>query len=789
MPGFLVGRGEVGFQRAIRVISVAVFATLLSGPLGAQLRVSPAELTLDRPDTLAQLAVIAGSPATFRSLDPSVAAVDANGVVEARGAGKTRIVVTAGETLEVPVRVEGADVPISFRSGIMPILTKAGCNSVACHSKKGGENGFYLSFFGSDPRGDYETIAHSSKGRRVSPAQPDGSLMLLKATGVMPHGGSVKIEHGGAWYRRIHRWIAGGAGYGDEGPPERIEVEPAEMVLDFHARRQLRVTAVGGDGKRRCVTVEAEYESNVAPIAEVDASGRIEAGESPGEATILVRYLGKVAVCRVTLPQPNVRFERPPEHNFIDRLVWDKLQRLGVAPSEPADDATFLRRAYLDTIGTLPTADEARAFLKNPDRAALVDALLAREEYALYWAMRWSDLLRVDTTRIGTPTTVAVVRWLRRQFRENVRYDDFVRSILTARGRSDAEGPAAAFHALGGPQEPPGDLGAKVSQLFLGVRIDCAKCHPHPSENWTPRDYTAFGGFFTGVTLKDTTIVPGPGNDLEKVPTAALGAPAAKLDGVRDRRAALADWITAPDNPTFARLIANRLWAHYFGQGLIEPVDDLRSTNPAGNEPLLDALAKHLRDLDYDLKAFTRTLLASRVYALSAVPNESNRRDRQNFSHAAPKPVPAEVLLDAISRATGVPERFNGWPEGYRAVDMWDNRMPSYFFEIFGRPKRLSVCACERGTEPSIAQALYLMNSPEVAAKISHRRGLARTLADSEQPPREIVDTLYLTALSRFPTDEERGIFLDLFDRIDRRRATEDTLWTVMNTKRFIYVH
>ena len=790
------------------------FTAMSAGSLAAEIRVSPAAVALDRPDVSLQLVVSADSAdgrvvdrthkAEYRSLDPAVAVVDAHGVVLPRGDGTTRIVVSCGEEgrVVVPVSVEGfaSPLPVSFREEILPILTKAGCNSVACHAKKGGENGFYLSFFGSDPLGDYEAIALFGRGRRVSPASPESSLFLLKAAGIQPHGGGKKLEPGSPWYRRIRRWISEGVRFEGEAAPRlaRIEVEPREAVLSFRGTQQLRVTAVDVDGERRCVTVEAEYESNSPPIADVDRAGRIDAGKVPGEATILVRYLGQVVVCRVTIPQAGVRFERPPERNFVDRLVWDKLQRLGIVPSELADDSAFLRRVSLDTTGALPTAGDSRAFLEDSSadkRRRLIDALLGKEEYAAYWAMRWGDLLRVDTARVGTPTAVAVMRWLRRQFRENEPYDGFVRAILTARGSTAAEGPAAVLHALGGPKEPAGDLGAKVSQLFLGVRIDCAKCHPHPSEKWKPRDYFAFGGFFTGISRKGATIFAGPGKDLkeprtkEAVPTAALGGAPVDFGDSRDRREVLADWITGPDNPFFARLIVNRLWAHYFGRGLFEPVDDQRSTNPATNEPLLHALADHLRELDYDLKAFTRTLLLSRVYALGSIPNETNGRDQQNFSHAIAKPMPAEVLLDAISQVTGVPEAFNGWPPGYRAVEVWDNRMPSYFFEIFGRPKRLSVCECERGAEPSIAQALFLMNSPEVAKKIRHRRGLARSLANSKKSPREIIAELCLATLSRFPTPSEQKLFLEVFDDVDRRRATEDVLWTLLNTKRFLFVY
>jgi hypothetical protein len=564
--------------------------------------------------------------------------------------------------------------------------------------------------------------------------------------------------------------------------------------------------------------------------------------------------MGNVAVCRVTLPRAGVTVTRPAETNFIDRLVWDKLQRLGIPPSSVCDDATFLRRAYLDVIGTLPTADEAKAFLAEcnqergsvkpqtlslkpqalgvegdarkarpagisasslkaqrltleasrtvipalESRAKLIQKLLDRPEYADYWTMRWADILRVDKDAITPQGAVAMTRWLRRQFAENRPYDQFVREILTARGDTAAEGPASFYKVL----DKPDVASRSISQVFLGTRIECAQCHHHPAERWSQDDYYALAGFFTGLGRKklpsgDDAIFPKPGTDLKHprtekiVPTHALGAPAADFSQVADRRAVLADWMLAPDNPFFARSIVNRLWAHYFGRGLVEPIDDLRATNPATNEPLLAALAQHLRDLKYDLKAFTRTLLASRAYQLSSAALPLNRTDEQNFSHAMEKSLPAEVLLDAISQVTGVPEKFNGWPEGYRAVQVWDNRMPSYFFRIFGRPVRASVCECERSSEPSIAQALHLMNSPEITEKLRARAGTVRRLAASPLPPAELVDELYLSTLSRYPREKERAALLALFQGpgTSRAEAVEDALWSLLNTKEFTFNH
>lgn len=499
----------------------------------------------------------------------------------------------------------------------------------------------------------------------------------------------------------------------------------------------MRVTGLTADGRNRCVTAESEFQSNNGAIAEVSATGRITATDVPGEAGILVRYRGHVTVCRLTRPQTMREFVRPPERNFIDGLVWDKLDQLGLAASPLTDDATFLRRTYLDVIGTLPTTAETRTFLADSDpekRRRLIETLLDHPAYADYWTQRWSDLLQVDKDVITPQGAVAFTRWIHRQLERNTPADEFVRSILTAEGSTLAESPAGFFQV----QKDPEKLAGSVSQLFLGVRIECAQCHHHPFERRDQQDYFAFAGFFTGVTrqpnpLGGVKILESIGKDLphprtgEPAPAAGLGAAPADFGDGSLRRPILARWLTSPDNPYFARTLANRLWAHYVGRGLVEPIDDLRATNPASNEPLLSALAAHLVAVKFDVKAFSTTLLDSRVYQLASTIEGANAADEQNNSHAAWKPLPAEVLLDAISQATGVPEQFNGWPVGYRAIEIWDNKLPSDFLEVFGRPARQSVCACERGVEPSMAQALHLMNAETTDAKITARSGRCPT--------------------------------------------------------------
>jgi hypothetical protein len=790
---------------------VLLLSLVASGLRADTLLVSPSAIMLDYPEATQQVLVRGKAKATdlthaatYQILDSKVAEVNSAGLVQPRGEGKTTLLIRhGGDEAKIAVEVSGlaAPAPVDFETQIMPLLSKNGCNMGGCHGKSGGRGGFALSVFGFDSLGDYASIVKDGRGRRLFPAAPEASLLLRKATGTISHGGGKRLTPGTLHYQRFARWITEGARYGqDTASITAIEVEPREQILAFGGTQQLRVTAIDADGKRRCVTLDAEYDSNAGSIARADEQGLVRANNIPGQAAILVRFLGHVTQCRVVIPRTDTAFKRPPENNFIDKHAWDNLQRLGIAPAGLADDATFLRRVYLDAIGTLPTVAEARAFLtdKSPDkRAKLIDQLLTRPEYADYWAMRWSDLLRVDRDEVTPAGAVAMSRWLRKQLADNTPYDQMVRALVTARGPI-TEGPASFYKVLDKPEE----ASRAFSQLFLGVRIQCAQCHHHPSDKWGQEDYFALAGFFTGVGKKASVgggemIYAKKATEMKHprtgkfVPAAALGAEPADFTGIADRRIVLAKWLTSPENPFFARALVNRIWAHYFSRGLVEPLDDMRATNPATIEPLLDDLAKHFRDTKYDLKALTRTLLNSRLYQLAGKPADAKADDEQNFSYVLPKAMPAEVLLDAICQATGVPEKFNGFPDGYRAIQVWDNRIPSYFFRIFGRPVRATTCECERSNEPSIAQALHLMNSEEIHAKITARDGVARRLTNSKKQPKEIVEELYLGTLSRFPTDQEVSAMLRFFAEAgeDRRGAVEDVLWALLNTRGFVYNH
>ena len=782
-----------------------VFPTevLLAGPESSQQLVVNQLLKTGRTSDLTR-------EVRYVSTDSSIVIVNSNGMITPINEGQGAIKVSHGQWSQtIPVLVKGiaTPVPVSFLGDIQPILTKAACNSGGCHGKAEGQNGFKLSVFAFDDSFDHDSITRHARGRRINVAAPQTSLLIRKATGILPHGGGTKVQVNGLWYKQLTRWIKEGANLDttNDNTNIRLEVYPPLLEVEANTGLQLQVFAIDTEGNRRCVTREAEFFSNTEAVARPDEDGWVHVDDVPGEAAMLVRYRGNIQTMRIRLPQ---QFEvLPPESkNEIDNLVWNRLKSLGIQPSSVTDDAVFLRRVYLDTIGTLPTVDQARSFLADQaadKRSALIISLLNRPEYADYWAMKWADILRVDREIIKSPGTIAMTRWLRAQFAANRPYDEFVSDIITARGNTNSESPAAMYLVHNDPEK----LARSISQVFLGVRIECAQCHQHPFERWGQEDYFAFAGFFSGVKNKKlpaagTKIYDEVGADLthprtgETVPYAGLGAPASENteqtpSGYATRRQALSEWITNKDNQFLAPMIVNRLWAHYFGRGLVDPVDDIRETNPASNEPLMDFLTVYLKDNDFDLKQLTAYMLNSATYQLSSVTNESNLQDGQNFSHASWRSLPAEVLLDGISQVTGVAEQFNGWPEGYRAIEIWDNRMPSYFFRVFGKPQRVSVCECERGSDPSIAQALHLMNAPESIAKIRHREGTARRLAGSQASVDQIIETLYLSCFSRFPKEQELALMRTAFTDpgVTRQEAVEDILWALINSREFVFNH
>jgi hypothetical protein len=745
--------------------------------------------------------------ARFRSHNPRVASVSPAGVVRSVADGTTAVTVEVdGKTLQVEVTVEGSAAPrdFHFENDVVPLLSRFGCNSSGCHGKAEGQNGFKLSVFGFDPAADHAALVQESRGRRLLPAAPEASLLLRKMSGQTAHGGGARILPGSADYETLRAWVAAGAPFGAPTAPHvtAVRVEPRERVLDVRGQQQLRVVARYSDGREVDVTGHARFQSNNEALASVDVGGLVTAGERPGEAAVLASYMNVMDTFRALVPRPGriEKYPAVPENNFIDRLVFARLRQLNVMPSELADDATFLRRAYLDVIGTLPTAAEARRFLADarPDkRARLVDELLRRPEFADYWALKWADLLRAERSALGPKRARAYHKWIRDSLVANVPWDRFARELVTAEGPLDEVAPAGFYKVA----KKPGEAASTLAQVFLGVRLQCAECHHHPFDRWTQDDYHGMAAYFTGVSVRrepggEALVAGGVASARHPrrgavVFAHALGEtpPATLPPG--DRRDELARWLTAPDNPYFARNLANRVWAHFLGRGLVEPVDDVRATNPPSNPELLDALARHLVASKYDLRELIRVLTASRVYQLSSKPNATNERDAQNYSRALLRRPPAEVLLDMVSQATGVPERFRGAPPGTRAIQLWDNKVPHYFLKAFGRPERASACDCERNAEPAVAQVLHLLNAPEVQARLGHAGGTVAKLVKRHPADGPLVEELYLTFYSRLPDAREKKVALEHLaeNKARRREAVEDLAWALLNALEFAFNH
>jgi hypothetical protein len=745
--------------------------------------------------------------ARFEALDPRIARVTPAGVVHAAGDGTTTVRVQAdGQTRDVAVTVEGSARPrrFNFANDIEPILSRFGCNASGCHGKAEGQNGFKLSVFGFDPSADYAALTQESRGRRVFPAAPEQSLLLRKMTGQVPHGGGARVPAGSADYETVRAWIAVGMPIGSPDDPAvaSIRVEPRQRLLTPHGRQRLRVVARYSDGHEADVTHLAKFQSNNEALAAVQPGGLVLAGEAPGEAAVMASFLNAVDTFRLVVPRAGRIEPYPavPENNFIDRLVFRKLRQLNIQPSELADDAEYLRRAYLDVIGTLPTAAEARRFLDDtrPDRRTrLVEELLQRPEFADFWALQWADLLRVDRAALGPKRAYAYYKWIRDSLAANRPLDEFARAIITAEGPLREVAPANFYKVVA----KPGQAASTLSQVFLGIRIACAECHHHPFDRWSQDDYYGMTAFFTGVAVKNAGGVealssmglaqarnPRTGADILAHPLAEKTL--AKHDP-GDRRAELAEWLTSPRNPWFGRNLANRVWAHLLGRGLVEPVDDVRATNPPTNPELLDALADHLVQNKYDLHALIRAITASRVYQLSSQPNATNECDEQNYSRARFKRLGAEVMLDMVSQTTGVPERFAGAPPGTRAIQLWDSKVPHYFLKAFGRPERVSACECERNHEPSVAQVLHLLNAPAIHAKLTHAGGYVAKLAKRQPADEPLIEELYLTFFTRRPREHERKTALAYLQehRENRREAIEDLAWSLMNSLEFVFNH
>lgn len=713
---------------------------------------------------------------------------------------------------------------VSFRNEIVPLLTKAGCNAGVCHAKAGnGQNGFQLSLLGFEPLDDYEQLVKKARGRRLSFAAPEHSLILLKASAQVPHGGGRRLDPSSEGYALLRQWIAQGAPWGGDDEPQlaSFEVQPARGTIARGSRQQLKALAHYSDGSVRDVTGLALYESNNAAMAEVDDGGLVNIHDISGNVAIMVRYQGRVAVHSASVPLGAPIENLPPAKTFVDEHVFANLKQVGIPPSPVCDDATFLRRVTLDIAGRLPTEQEATAFAADSDkdkRDKAIDALLATPDYADYFASKWTALLKnrrdVESDK---PGNFAFHAWVRDSLLANKPYDQFVRELLAATGSVSGNPPVAWYGRVTEPKQQVED----VAQLFLGVRVQCAQCHHHPFERWSQDDYYSLTAFFTRIGRKPENYSGAARGEVmifhrrgmaaaTNVKTGASLKPAALGDAMppiapdEDPRLRLADWMSSKQNPFFAKALVNRYWKHFFGRGLVEPEDDIRDTNPPTNPALLAALERHFIESGFDLKALVRAIAGSRAYQLSTTPNEYNLADTQNYSRFYPRRLPAEVLLDTIDHVAGTKTDFANLPPGTRAVALPDNsyNRSTPFLKVFGRPEGESVCECERVQSSSLAQSLHLINASDIKSKLADANGRAQRLAKSDQPVEQKVRELYLAAFAREPRPEELKTAADYLAEprvaadgkaLDAQRAArenlQDLVWALINTKEFLFNH
>ncbi len=754
---------------------------------------------------------------TYATSPEAIVEVSDSGYVTPLANGKTSVIALLEQEktdalrseLEVEVVAFDTEVPTNFPNQIVPIFTKYGCNGGGCHGKSGGQNGFRLSLLGFYPDEDYEFLVHESRGRRVSPLSPEHSLLLRKATNEAPHGGGERITRESHEYRLLRRWMRQGMPYGSADDPTvvGIEVFPTERTMEKNQPQQLSVLAHYSDGTMEDVTRMAQYESNDTEMAEVDANGLVETRTLPGVVAVMVRYQGNVGVFRASVPL-GAPVELPPANNFIDEHIFAKLETLGIPPSDLATDEAFLRRVSVDIAGRLPTAPEAREFLADTSsdkRKALIERLVASTDYADNFANKWSAVLRNKKFNDQElRATYAFYGWIRAALLANKPYDQFVREIVAASGDVVRHPPVTWFKSVRTQEQRVED----TAQLFLGLRIQCARCHHHPFEIWSQKDYYSFAAFFSQVGQKDgrrgvsarhepriyhkrgiaTATNPRSG---EKLRPAGLGGTALQIAADRDPRQELASWMGSEDNPFFARALVNRYWKHFFGRGLVEPEDDLRLTNPASHPKLLDALASQFIESGFDLKELVRTITRSRTYQLSALPNEHNQKDKQNYSRYYPQRLKAEVLYDALHQVTDNKRTFAGLPAGTRALQLPDAGVDNYFLKVFGKPKGDSSCECERSQDASLAQSLHLLNSKEIHDMLTADAGRAASFAkETERPVEKRVEDLYYWVYSRAPTGDETKVALTHLEKTEKpREAFEDIIWALVNTKEFLFNH
>jgi len=749
--------------------------------------------------------------AKYTLADPKLAKFE-NHTLYPTADGKTEMAIEfGGRKLKLPVSVAKAkeDRPISFKLDVMPVFMKATCNSGPCHGSSRGKDGFRLSLFGFDPDGDYDRLTREFIGRRINLALPEDSLMLTKSIGAVQHTGGQSFTKDSEYYESMLRWLKAGVPKdpADVAKVTGIELYPKQAVLEgTGATQRLTVRATYSDGTDRDITHLAAIVSNNDSSVQVSKDGMLTAGERV-EAFILARYdTFTIGVQTLVIPKgleftfPNVK-----PVNYVDELVYAKLKKLRIAPSEVSPDAVFLRRVYLDIIGKVPTPAEITGFeadLSTGKRERVINELIDRTEFADMWVMKWGELLRVrsqpqNAGYFSVKNTKGYYDWLREQIVNNVPVDKMVQELLASNG-STFENPAANYYKL---ETQTLQTTENVAQVFMGMRLQCAQCHNHPFDRWTMDDYYSFAAFFTQVGRKrgedprDTIVYNRGSGEQRHIVTGKnakpkfLGGEYPEIKPGQDRRAVLAEWIASPKNPFFARNMVNIVWAHFMGRGIIDPVDDVRVSNPPSNPELLDELARRFTESNYDFKQLTRDICNSRTYQLSTRANDSNGSDESNFAKAQIRRMRAEVLFDAINQITGNVEKFQRMARGQGAVQIYDGRVSNYFLTTFGRAKRDTVCACEVTMDPSLSQALHLLNGDTVNNKIISG-GVVKKLMAAKKSPKEITDELYLRALARKPTKAEWAKLEPFFkDEKGWETALNDLFWSLLNSKEFMFNH
>ena len=721
--------------------------------------------------------------------------------------------------------VVASDRPLSFRHDVLPVLSKAGCNSGGCHGALAGKGGFRLSLNAYDPATDHYNITRENRGRRIEFADPARSLFVIKPTAAVRHKGGKFLHEDSNDYKLLIEWIQQGAPgpSTDDTKLNRIELSPALSQLNKGDTQPLTVHAFFSDGTKRDVTRWARFTSTDATIAEVDEATGLAKVIGYGEGAISVWYSGQIALARITSPWPSVIpdevFARTPKRNVIDKRVIEQLRRLNLKPSKPSSDSEFIRRVYLDVVGMLPTPQETKAFLADTSetkRDDLIEKLLAQPEFVDYWAYRLSDLFLISSKKLRPLALKAYYDWLRGEIEKITPWDQLVRQVVAAKGDTLKNG-AANFYSI---HQDPETMAENVSQAFMSLSINCAKCHNHPLEKWTNDQYYSFANLFARVRAKGwggdarsgdgarTLFIADRGDLIQPrtgkpQPPAPLDGQAIASDSTEDRREALADWLTSPENPYFTRSIANRVWANFFGRGIVEPVDDLRISNPASNEPLLQAISEHLAKNDYDLKSLMRLILRSETYRRSSTPLPENEGDQKYYSRYYPRRLMAEVLQDAITSVTRVSPKYNRitlsdgstegtslYREGTRALQLSDSAVTSYFLKTFGRNEREITCECERSNKPSMVQVLHLSNGDTLNNNLRSKQSRVNTMIT--QSNGDIIDEAYLLCLSRRPSDSERKRLQNIFEvapETERRGVVEDLFWALMTSREFLFQH